>query len=338
MSKRKLTRRQAWRAEKIQQERLSRGRKKVADITTSLEGSELGSEQIGRVIIRFGSQVDVEDSHGKLHRCLMRQNLPPLVCGDLVVWQAGKNDNTGVVVAMEPRQSLLERPDADNQLKPVAANINQVLVVAAPEPALDTDLINRYLVAAEITDIPPVLVINKTDLLDDAALSKLKKQLQIYADIGYTTLYTSTLESHGLDAIIDYLRDRTSIFVGQSGVGKSSLIQALLPHEDLRVGELSVATKLGRHTTSATRLYHFPGGGELIDSPGVRAFRLGHASFKQITEGFVEFRPYLGQCRFHNCRHGAEPDCALQAAVASAEISFERFESYQRIIASMQTT
>lgn len=333
MTKRKLTRRQSWRAEKIQAERLHRGQKKVADIETSLGGSELGSEQPGRVIIRFGAQVDVEDNHGKLHRCLMRQNLPPLVCGDRVIWQAGNND-AGVVVAMEPRQSLLERPDADNQLKPVAANINQILVVAAPEPALDMDLINRYLVAAEITNIPPVLVINKTDLLDDAALTHLKQQLQTYTDIGYTTLYASTLEKHSLDAVIDHLRDKTSIFVGQSGVGKSSLIQVLLPHEDLRVGELSEATGLGRHTTSVTRLYHFPGGGELIDSPGVRAFRLGHANFNQVTDGFAEFRPYLGQCRFHNCQHSAEPGCALQAAVAKGEISQDRFDSYQRILAT----
>lgn len=330
MAKRKLTRRQNWRAEKIQAGRRARAQKKVAGIEKILEGSELGSEQAGRVIIRFGNQVDVEDDHGKLHRCLMRQNLPALVCGDRVVWQAG-NNNTGVVVAMEPRETLLERPDADNQLKPVAANINQILVVAAPQPALDMDLINRYLVAAEMTQIPPVLVINKTDLLDEAELASLKQHLQIYNDIGYPILYASTMMNDGLDAVIEHLRDRTSIFVGQSGVGKSSLIQALLPHEDLRVGALSEATGLGRHTTSTTRLYHFPGGGELIDSPGVRAFRLGHASFKQITEGFVEFHPYLGQCRFNNCQHAVEPGCALQQAVTAGMISQERFDSFQRL-------
>ena len=125
MAQRKLTRRQTWRAEKIQQERLARAHKKAADIEHTLEGSELGPEQAGRVIIRYGTQVDVEDVQGDLYRCVMRQNLPPLVCGDRVVWQAGK-EHTGVVVAMEERESLLERPDADNQLKPVAANINQI--------------------------------------------------------------------------------------------------------------------------------------------------------------------------------------------------------------------
>lgn len=333
MAKRKLTRRQAWRAEKIQAERLARSQKKSANLADELQGSELGPGQAGRVIIRYGAQVELEDTQRQQHRCLLRQNLPALVCGDRVVWQAG-SDDTGVVVAMEPRQSLLERPDADNQLKPVAANIDQILVVAAPEPALDYDLVNRYLIAAEMTDIPPVLIINKVDLLSGDALAELKKRIQVYADIGYHTVLATTKRERGLDELHQRLRDKTSIFVGQSGVGKSSLIQELLPNEDLRVGALSEASGLGRHTTSVTRLYHFPAGGELIDSPGVRAFRLGHASIMDITYSFREFRPYLGQCRFNNCQHDVEPDCALQAAVASGDISTDRFDSYQRIISS----
>jgi ribosome biogenesis GTPase len=283
------------------------------------------------VITRYGAQVDLEDAQQKRHRCLLRRNLPSLVCGDRVVWQAGPND-TGVVVAMEPRDSLLERPDADNQLKPVAANIDQILVVAAPEPVLDIDLINRYLVAAEMTGIPPVLIINKIDLLSDEAFAKLKARFQAYEDIGYSVIYATTKRTHGLDDLLAHLRDKTSIFVGQSGVGKSSLIQALLPEEELRTNTLSESTGEGRHTTTATRLYHFTDGGELIDSPGVRAFRLGHASRAQIIHGFREFRPYLGQCRFSDCRHDVEPDCALQAALAAGEISRDRFASYQRIM------
>ena len=337
MAKRKLTRRQAWRAQKIQEERRSRAKKKADQVKATLEGSELGPEQSGRVITRYGVQVDVEDATGVIHRCLMRQNLPPLVCGDRVIWQAGSN-HSGVIVALEPRQSLLERPDADNQIKPVAANINQILVVAAPLPALDIDLINRYVVAAELTGIPPVLIINKIDLLDDKALTKMQQRLQVYADIGYPVIYASTKQLHGLDTLINQLRDKTSIFVGQSGVGKSSLIQALLPEEDLRVGAISEGSGLGRHTTTTTRLYHFPGGGELIDSPGVRAFRLGHVSFVELTHGFVEFRPYQGHCRFNNCRHTVEPDCALQQAMAEQKISHERFESYLRIAATLENS
>jgi len=335
MTKRKLNRRQTWCAEKIQAERLKRASKKVAAVESTLEGSELGPEQVGRVITRYGAQVDLEDAQQNRFRCLLRRNLPSLVCGDRVVWQAGP-DNTGVVVAMEPRDSLLERPDADNQLKPVAANISQILVVAAPEPTLDIDLINRYLVAAEMTEIPPVIIINKIDLLSDKAFETLKKRFRPYQDIGYSVIFATTQHPNGLDDLLSHLIDKTSIFVGQSGVGKSSLIQVLLPEEELRVNTLSENTKEGRHTTTTTSLYHFPAGGELIDSPGIRAFRLGHVSTRQITEGFREFQPLLGLCKFSNCRHTVEPECALLAAVQSGEVSTDRFESYHRIITTTE--
>lgn len=333
MSQRKLTRRQAWRAEKIQQERLARSQKKSDAIQAELEGSTLGPEQPGRVLARYGTRVDVEDGSGEVHQCLMRQNLPAVVCGDNVVWQAGRH-NSGVIVAVEPRQTLLERPDADNQLKAVAANIQQIVIIAAPQPGLDFDLINRYLVAAELTRIAPLIVINKIDTLSPESLAKLTPRLRVYQDIGYTVVLASTRQPHGLDALQQQLRDQTSIFVGQSGVGKSSLIQALLPKASLRIGELSAATGLGQHTTTTTQLYHFTGGGELIDSPGVRAFRLGHASVEGISRGFVEFRPLLGHCRFSNCQHRAEPDCALKTAVANGSVNAERFESFLRILAS----
>ncbi len=335
MTKRKLTRRQAWRAEKIQAERLARSEKKVSDIEDNLEGSGLGPEQPGRVITRYGAQVDIESDEHTLYRCVLRRNLPSPVCGDRVVWQAGINQ-TGVVVAVEPRQTLLERPDADNQIKPVAANINQILVVAAPPPALDIDLINSYLVAAEMTGIQPVLVFNKIDLLDEDSLKKLKDRLKPYEDIGYTVIYASCKTSHGLNDLVKYLQGKTSILVGQSGVGKSSLIQELLPEEELRVGALSESSGLGRHTTTATRLYHFPAGGELIDSPGVRSFRLGHVSKNQLTDGFIEFRPYLGQCKFSDCLHKVEPVCAIREAVDTGDISQERYDSYQRILDSQE--
>ncbi len=333
MPKRKLTRRQTWRAEKIQAERLARSDKKVSDIENSLKGSELGPEQPGRVITRYGAQVDIENDERIVYRCLLRRNLPSPVCGDRVVWQAG-NNQTGIVVAVEPRQSLLERPDADNQIKPVAANINQILVVAAPPPALDLDLINSYLVAAEMTGIQPVLIINKIDLLKEEPLKKLKIRLKPYEDIPYTVIYASCKTSHGLDDLVKTLQSKTSILVGQSGVGKSSLIQELLPNEELRVGALSESSGLGRHTTTATRLYHFPAGGELIDSPGVRSFRLGHVSKNQLTDGFIEFRPYLGQCKFSDCQHKVEPDCAIREAVENNGISQERYDSYQRLLIS----
>jgi len=334
MGKRKLSRRQAWRAEKIQQERRARAEKKAARLQRELAGSELGPEQPGRIITRFGASVDLEDSEGRVHRCLLRQNLPPLVCGDRVIWQEAGNGN-GVVVAMEPRETLLERPNTDGHLKPVAANIDQIIVVAAPLPALDLGLIDRYLVAAELTGIPPVLLINKIDLLDDELMDYMRGRVAVYEEIGYPVLFASTYQEQGLEALKERLKDRTSIFVGQSGVGKSSLINALLPGQDIRVGELSDASGLGKHTTTTTVLYHFPGGGELIDSPGVRAFGLEHASREQIAEGFREFRPYLGQCKFNDCRHQVEPGCAIQAAIEEGKIRPERFKSYLNIVESL---
>ncbi len=334
MARRKLNRRQAWRAEKVQQERRARAEKKSAKLSRELEGSELGPEQPGRIITRYGASVDLEDSEGRIHRCLLRQNMPSLVCGDRVIWQQASTGN-GVVVAMEPRKTLLERPNADGHLKPVAANIDQILVVAAPLPALDLGLIDRYLVAAELTGIPPVLLINKTDLLDDELLDYMRERVAVYSEIGYPVLFVSACQEQGLAALKEQLKDRTSIFVGQSGVGKSSLINALLPGQDIRVGELSDASGLGKHTTTTTVLYHFPEGGELIDSPGVRAFGLEHATRNQIADGFVEFRPYLGQCKFNDCRHQVEPGCAIRAAIEKGTIRPERFKSYLQIVESL---
>jgi ribosome biogenesis GTPase len=203
---------------------------------------------------------------------------------------------------------------------------------------LDLDLINRYLVAAELTDIPPAIVINKVDLLDAAARAGLEERLAVYVHIGYPLLYASTKEAHGLDTLRAQLRHKTSIFVGQSGVGKSSIIQSLLPEREIRVGALSEASGLGRHTTTSTVLYHFPDGGELIDSPGVRDFGLGHVDAQQIAQGFVDFRPFLGQCRFNDCAHAVEPGCALQAAVDNGELDRGRFESYHRIVKGLGPT
>jgi len=334
MSGRRLNRRQAWRAEKIQQERRQRAAKKAARLEQTLEGSALGPEQPGRIITRYGASVELEAEDGSRHRCLLRQNLPSLVCGDRVVWREAA-DGSGVVVAVEPRQSLLERPNADGQLKPVAANIDQILVVAAPLPALDLGLIDRYLVAAEMTGIPPVLVVNKVDLLDATQFDWLRDRLGVYEEIGYPVLYASTYQAQGLEALKARLKNHTSIFVGQSGVGKSSLINALLPAQDIRVGDLSAASGQGRHTTTTTVLYQFPEGGKLIDSPGVRAFGLEHASRQQVEHGFREFRPFLGRCRFNNCRHDAEPGCAIKAAVEAGKIRTERYRSYLSIADSL---
>ncbi len=334
MGKRKLSRQQAWRVEKIQEERARRAARRGELAEESLGGGQLGAEQEGLVIAHFGTQVEVEAPGGTRRRCHLRANLEGLVTGDQVVWCEG--DPTGVVVAQLPRHSELARPDSSGKLKPVAANIDQILVVIAPYPEPHGNLIDRYLVAAEVVQIEPVLVVNKADILeaDTALAAAITELVSEYIRIGYCVLYTSA-RSGGLDALQARLRERTSVFVGQSGVGKSSLVNALLPDVAVRVGELSGAAQKGTHTTTTACLFHLDCGGRLIDSPGIREFGLWHMSREQVAYGFREFRPFRGDCRFRDCSHEHEPGCAILAAVNSGAISAARLESYRMMVASL---
>lgn len=329
MSQRKLSRQQRWRIEKVQSERARRAEKRERRDRRQLAEGEYGDEEPGRVVAHFGRHLEVEDSEGLRHRCHLRANLDPLVTGDRVSWRRAA-DETGVVEARLERTSTLERPDARGQLKSVAANIDRIMIVFAVEPAPHPFLIDRYLVAAEATDITPALVLNKIDLLDDEhALHALAAR---YRALGYAVIGACTRHAGGLAALESALSDTTAVFVGQSGVGKSSLIDALLPEQTLRVGELSRDSRKGRHTTTTARLYHFRGGGALIDSPGIREFGLGHLDERRIEAGFIEFHPWLGRCRFRDCRHRQEPGCAILAAVERGDIAPERLESFRRIV------
>ena len=348
MSKRKLSRQQRWRIEKVQAERARRADRRDAQDSDKLAAGEYGPEQNGRVIAHFGRTLDVRpDAGGEAVRCHLRANLEGLVTGDRVIWRAAHDARDGVVVARGERTSVLERPDPRGQLKPVAANIDQILIVFAVEPAPHANLIDRYLVAAEATGIAPVLVLNKIDLLP-AQGGELRALLARYEALGYPVVTTTTAREGGLSDLYARLAGRTSVFVGQSGVGKSSLIDRLLPDEELRIGALSEDSRKGRHTTTTARLYALPAPaeetapgaerGELIDSPGIREFGLTHLDEQQVTEGFIEFRDVLGRCRFRDCRHRQEPGCALLAAVERGEIHPERFASFRRIVESLEAS
>jgi ribosome biogenesis GTPase len=329
MSRKQLSKRQLAR---IQQQQDAHAAKAI-DSTTSPTTDSATSR--GLVLSRFGKQLDVEVHEGELAgqvvRCYQRSNLEPLVSGDEVVLQSEAIPGTGVVVAMLPRRSLLQRPSKSGELKPVAANIDTMVIVIAPEPAPHYNLIDRYLVAAETFGFRPVLLLNKHDLLRDARSEELEALLALYASLGYATLRVSSKAGTGLDDLRAQLANATAIFVGQSGVGKSALVNALLPGVATLEGTLSQAEDKGRHTTTSARLFHLPCGGRLIDSPGIREFGLSHIDARQVLEGFVEFRQWLGTCRFRDCRHEGEEGCALREALARGNIDPRRMQSYQLI-------
>ena len=291
-----------------------------------------GDDETGIVVARYGKQALVEGAQGDRVLCHLRSHLESPVAGDHVIW--ARSEEAGVITAVTARQNVLHRPDIKGQLRPVAANIQLLLVVFAPEPAPQSNLLDRYLVAAEHIGVEAALVLNKADLLNDAFWPE---QLEQYAALGYRTLTTHHGMSDGSD-LASLIGRSTVVLVGQSGVGKSSLIQRLLPDASIRVGALSELADKGRHTTTTAELFHLPNGGQLIDSPGVREFGLAHVTATDIARGFREFSPFLGRCRFRDCNHEQEPDCALRAAVDEGSISEARFESYRQIRQSVADT
>lgn len=288
--------------------------------------------ETGTVVARYGKQALVESAQGERVLCHLRSHLESPVAGDNVIWV--RSEEAGVIVALTQRQNVLHRPDIKGRLRPVAANIELLLVVFAPEPAPQASLLDRYLVAAEHIGVEAALILNKADLLNNTGLPQ---QLERYAALGYRTLTTHQGMPDGSD-LANLIGKSTVVLVGQSGVGKSSLIQRLLPDASIRVGALSELADKGRHTTTTVELFHLPNGGRLIDSPGVREFGLAHVTTTDIALGFREFSPFLGRCRFRDCRHEQEPDCALKAAVADGSISEARFESYRQIRQSIAIT
>lgn len=283
------------------------------------------NHQHGLVISAHGKRYDVELQDGSVISCVTRGKKSELACGDRVeIKQTGPGE--GVVEKFVERHNLLYRSN-DFRKKLLAANVTQIVIVLAAKPSYYPELLDRCLVAAETENIRPLLLLNKTDLPETPeALEKLRP----YEKLGYPLLPLCAKQD--TNPLVPWLAGQTSIFVGQSGMGKSTLVNALLPKAEARTREISSALDSGKHTTTAARLYHLDDDSQLIDSPGLQEFGLAHLTPDQIEHAFVEFRPYLGKCRFNNCRHLNEPDCALHQAVRDSAIATSRLECYHRLI------
>ena len=288
----------------------------------------MSDTQQGTVTAAYGKRYGVELDDGRQISCVTRGKKNDLACGDIVEVKL-TDTHEGVVENFQPRSSLLYRSNA-YKTKMLAANVTQVIIVLATQPSFYEALLNRCLIAAEAAGINALIVLNKCDLAtNDKALESLK----LYQGLGYQVQPLSAKED--IEPLKQWLKGHTSVLVGQSGMGKSTIVNALLPDLQVRTREVSTVLDSGKHTTTAAHLYHLDADSHLIDSPGLQEFGLHHLDIDQLEKAFVEFRPYLGKCRFNNCKHLKEPDCALILATESGHIHPQRLAYYQDLLAEI---
>ena len=283
----------------------------------------------GTIIAAHGRHY-LADVDGVKYQCVTRGKKTNVAVGDVVHLKQTSNDQA-VIEDIAERTTLLYRSD-QYKSKLLAANISRLFIVVATEPSFADDLVSRALVAAEAAGIEAHLILNKTDVVE--LLPRARERAAVYGSLGYPVHEVSAKADpeHALATLQPLLAGQSSIFIGQSGMGKSSLINLLVPDADIAVREISSALDTGKHTTTFTRLYWLPGGAAIIDSPGFQEFGLYHLSEGMLERAFVEFKPYLGGCKYYNCRHLAEPQCAVLDAVKDGKIATMRHELYAQLL------
>ncbi len=286
--------------------------------------------QLGRIIAHFGKRWAVEGEAGQILLCHTRRHCAPPCVGDQIKWQP-TDPGHGVIIEILPRRTLLTRPGRAGKLRPVAANLDQVLIVIAPAPAYDLLLVDQYLVVCEQHSLQSILLFNKTDLLNPSGRRHAEEDLAPYRNL-YPLLFISARGGEGMARLRARLKNKTSLLAGQSGVGKSSLLKRLVPDKDIRTGELSPGTRRGRHTTTSAMLFHLPEGGDIIDTPGVAIFGLAGIDPGKLAWGYKEFRAYIERCRFNDCLHAGDLGCAVKQAVDKGEISLPRYRRYLKLL------
>lgn len=304
---------------------------------------------LGKVYKSTGSWYQVKDEQGQFHQARIKGKMKtdtaisstnPIAVGDLVDMEAEDNTNENTIISkVQQRHNYIVRvsPHNRHQKHIVAANLDLALLITTiKSPQTSLGFTDRFLVTAEAYHIPAIIIINKTDLLEEEDLEQLAQRQQIYEAAGYKVMAVSALDPSGVDALKEFIKDKVTLFSGHSGVGKSTLINLLIPGMDLRTEEVSGWSGKGQHTTTFAEMFDLPEGGSIIDTPGVKEFGLIDMDQDELAQYFPEMRSLLDRCRFHNCRHINEPGCAVKEGLATGAVSVERYSSYLAIWESLE--